>query len=348
MKKISITAIAALAILCTGCYDDYIKDYDYSGAYLAYQYNLRTFVVGEGMRFEVGVVLGGVMDNKRDRTIGFSIDPTLVTADLSAFRPDLDDPGSFTAFDVMSGNSTNGSVSQPYVTDAVKASGITDLTPLPDSYFSLSNTSQMVIRAGRHTGTVTVKADSLAFLTDANTRQPYYAIAFRLGEQTDVDVVPVPMSFAVIAVRYENMLFGNYWHGGVTTVRNDATDAIVRQEVYPTEIPAKGNPVYTLTTVAPDALTTSNLGNGAGSLRLKLDGSAITVTSADGSKAIEPFKGGSLFNRAKLLQNRQLFLNYKFSNGDGTTTFIQDTLTFRNRVRDGVNEWQDENPENYK
>ena len=48
------------------------------------------------------------------------------------------------------------------------------------------------------------------------------------------------------------------------------------------------------------------------------------------------------------LQNRKLFLNYRFANGDGTTTYVQDTLTFRNRIRDGVNEWQDENPEHYK
>lgn len=40
-------------------------------------------------------------------------------------------------------------------------------------------------------------------------------------------------------------------------------------------------------------------------------------------------------------------LNYKYDNGDGTTTYCIDTLTFRNRIRDGVNEWQDEHPENY-
>ena len=33
---------------------------------------------------------------------------------------------------------------------------------------------------------------------------------------------------------------------------------------------------------------------------------------------------------------------------DGTVTEVTDTLTFRNRIRDGVNEWQDENPQHYK
>ena len=36
-----------LALFCSGCYDDYVEDYDHSGVYVAYQYDLRTFVVGE-------------------------------------------------------------------------------------------------------------------------------------------------------------------------------------------------------------------------------------------------------------------------------------------------------------
>ena len=57
---------------------------------------------------------------------------------------------------------------------------------------------------------------------------------------------------------------------------------------------------------------------------------------------------GSSWNRSKLLQGRKLFLNYTYSSPDGTVTEVTDTLTFRNRIRDGVNEWQDENPQHYK
>lgn len=49
MKRI-FAALLATALL-TGCYEKYVKDYDYSGVYIAYQYDLRTFVVGEGMKF---------------------------------------------------------------------------------------------------------------------------------------------------------------------------------------------------------------------------------------------------------------------------------------------------------
>ena len=57
--------------------------------------------------------------------------------------------------------------------------------------------------------------------------------------------------------------------------------------------------------------------------------------------------GDCSFNRAKLLQNRRIYLKYKYVK-DGLTYHATDTLTFRNRVRDGVNEWQDENPGNYE
>lgn len=71
----------------------------------------------------------------------------------------------------------------------------------------------------------------------------------------------------------------------------------------------------------------------------------ITLASAD-AVAIEDL--GSGYNNAKLLQDRKIFLNYSFANVDGTKSVVTDTLTFRNRIRDGVNEWQDENPEHYK
>jgi hypothetical protein len=57
--------------------------------------------------------------------------------------------------------------------------------------------------------------------------------------------------------------------------------------------------------------------------------------------------GESRFNRATLLQDRKIFLAYKYEKG-GNVYHARDTLTFRNRIRDGVNEWQDENPEHYK
>jgi hypothetical protein len=63
--------------------------------------------------------------------------------------------------------------------------------------------------------------------------------------------------FAVIGVKYENMLFGNYYHGGLT-VEKDATGNVVNTQRYYTVIPqAEGN-IWRLTTVAPNKLTVPN------------------------------------------------------------------------------------------
>ena len=49
--KYNILVLSALLLL-TSCYEDYVRDYDYTAAYAAYQYDLRTFVYGEDV--EVG------------------------------------------------------------------------------------------------------------------------------------------------------------------------------------------------------------------------------------------------------------------------------------------------------
>ena len=81
-------------------------------------------------------------------------------------------------------------------------------------------------------------------------------------------------------------------------------------------------------------------------LTLGEDGKVQIESVAGATYLVEP-DGESSYNRAGLLQNRKIFLNYKFTKADGSVWHAADTLTFRNRVRDGVNEWQDENQEKY-
>ena len=124
---------------------------------------------------------------------------------------------------------------------------------------------------------------------------------------------------------------------------------VISEDVYDLVIPQADSKVYSLTTVDASTVMTDKIGPNAGKLLLKFNGNDITVTSADGSKEIKPIADQpSVYNDAKLLQDRRLTLNYSFSNGDGTTTYITDYLQFRNRIRDGINEWQDENEKNYE
>ena len=338
MKKIWLFCVPILAL--SACYEPYVTDYEFSAVYVANQYDLRSFVVGEGMQFDFGAVLGGVMNNAEDRIVRFELDDELVTGDLSGFGTER----SFTALDGMLGTAPLGDLSQKYVTDAVSAAGLTALTPLPASHFRLSNDGRITIGKGQHTGTVTLKADSLAFLADEHAgAHPYYAIGYRISSP-DVDTVLLSKSFSVIALRVENTFFGWWYHGGKS--QTTAPDGTVTVSVYPTRIPGDANTseVYEMTTVSPYAVKTNFYHNEKEKpMQIAMEGDQIVVSAADGSIT----DTGSGWNKARLLQDRKLFLNYSYTAADGSVTQVTDTLTFRNRIRDGVNEWQDENQSHY-
>lgn len=319
MKKI-LSAIL-LTLMFGSCYDDYIKDFDYTSIYFPYQTNVRTFVVGEGMKVDIGATLGGVMTNTKDRVVECKTDNSLIT------------PAILT---IMQGGLA-------YIKDNV--AGLTELKAIPTDYYTLSSNT-ITIKKGEHVGIITVRPDSSKFLADAATLKAQYVLPLVISK-ADADSVITAKKYAVIGLRYENMLFGNYYHGGVTTVK-DAAGVVVNTIKYYTRLPQSDNLVWSLKTVAPNQLVTSGLSNGTGSMKLTMSGGVITVSKADGSTVnVEP-DGTSSFNQAKLLQNRKIILSYKYANADGTTSYAKDTLTFRNRIRDGVNEWQDENPNNYK
>ncbi len=324
MKKILVSLL--LAATFVSCYKDYIKDFDYSSIYVPLQLDVRTFVVGEGMKFDIGVELGGIRDNSKDRIVTYQIDNSLITP---------------AALAQLKGGAA-------YISAAVGP--VTTLLPLPTNYYTLSNSSQFVIKSGEHVGKITVKPDSVKFLTDAATINPTYAIGIRVLS-ADADSLIYNKKTAVIGVKFENMLFGNYWHGGVTIIKDPADATVVNTVNYFTQIPVSDVKTWALKSVTVNGLATNGYSDVSSSTAaefvLTLNGANVTVSSsATGKYAVQP-DGASTFNQAKLLQNRKIFLKYKYQDAAGNWCHAQDTLTFRNRMRDGVNEWQDENPANY-
>ncbi|MDP3912745.1 MAG: DUF1735 domain-containing protein [Bacteroidota bacterium] len=323
MKK--IIALIVLITAMSACYEDYILDYEYDGIYLPYQLDVRTFVVGEGMRIKVGAALGGVRDNNRDRAVNFQIDNSLINP---------------ATLESMKGAAN-------YIKNSVDA--VTELKTLPANYYSLSDNSKIVIKKGDHSGTITLTPDSARFLTDMATLNATYALPIRITS-ADADTVLKSKDYAVIGLKYENMLFGNYWHGGSAVVKRPGkTDTIF---TYYTTIPMVESKVWKLYTRSPKTLAANGFldqTTAKDEMILMLDGVNISIGIATGSTYAVSQNGDCTFNRAKLLQKRKIFLKYKYLNtANGFTYHATDTLTFRNRIRDGINEWQDENPNNYK
>jgi hypothetical protein len=323
MKK--IFAFLILSIALVSCYEDYVKDFTFDAIYFPNPIDVRTVVVGEGLKVKIGAALGGVIENTKDRNVNFILDNSLIT------------PALLTSMKASSSG---------YIKNAVAS--VTTLSPLPANYYTLSNGSIIVIKAGQHSGTVTLKVDSAVFLADAATLDPNYVIPFYITT-ADADSILEPYRSAKIGIKYENMLFGNYLHGGVTTVK-DVSGTVIETIPYYTSRSQGDTKIWTLTTVAPNAVVSKGYSDQTSTsvkeIVLTLNGTDITVSSAAGSTNTYLADGASTYNGAKLLQDRKILLNYKYVVGTDTY-YCKDTLTFRNRIRDGVNEWQDENPSHY-
>ena len=308
------------------CYEDYVLDYDFDAVYFPYQIDVRTFVVGEGMKIEVGVDLGGVRFNTRDRNVGYILDGSLIT------------PALLTRFKTAS---------NAYIKDP--AAPVTALIQMPSNYYTISNNSTMVIRKDQHMGSVVIRPDSAKFLADPASKYATYVLPFRI-KSADADSIIAGKDYNVVALRYDHMLFGKYWHGGVAVVnRPSKSDTTIK---YFTQVPMPEAKVWSMATNSPTSVIAPGYLDQVTNkpeMILTLNGADVTIGTTASSTYAFTADGASTFNRAKLLQDRKLFLKYKYTDpASGWTYRCTDTLTFRNRLRDGINEWQDENPANYK
>ena len=322
MKK--LLAIIIISIAMVSCYDNYLTDFTYTAIYFPYAMDVRTFVVGEGMKIEVGAALGGVRDNTINRNVTFTLDNSLVTpTQLAAMK----------------------AASAPYIKSA--ATPVGTLQMLPSNFYTISNPNTMVIKAGEYMGAVTIKPDSTTFLNDSlNTMYSTYVLPFRITA-ADADSVIKLKSTNVVGVRFEHMLFGNYWHGGAATInRPGKADTVIYYKWAVNDVASK---IWTLSTVGPRTLVTNGYYSQTTTKKemlLVLNGTQVKIGTAAGATNTYVADGECVFNKAKLLQDRKMFLKYSFVKG-GDTYHCNDTLVFRNRIRDGVNEWQDENPSHY-
>lgn len=331
-KTVKIIGILAAAVCAaSSCYDDYVGDYSTVACGFANQTDVRSLIVGEGMRFSTGVALGGTISNSEDRYVSFETDYSLVNS---------------ATYSALATHTFS------YITDIMK--NVPSIEAMPADMYSFETLSgrpgQALIAKGTHLGTIGIQIDSARFLADEGNLYPKLVIPITLTDGHGTDLISGRES-TVIGVHYENMLFGNWYHGGYAEV-TDASGAAVRTEVYATTIPQAESRVWTLTTAAPFSLTANGVGGGntgsAAQMKLTLNSDdSITIEPVPGASCTVEADGESRFVRSRLLQDRKIVLNYKYTSGE-EVYHAHDTLSFRNRIRDGVNEWQDENTSHYE
>ncbi|WP_299668321.1 DUF1735 domain-containing protein [uncultured Polaribacter sp.] len=299
LKKLFV--LAFITFITVSCYDDFVEnEFDYTAVYFPQVTIDRTFIMGEGMRIGVGVVLGGRLVNTEDVEVTFSLSDTLLGTK----------------------------------------------TRLPDNYYqfldsegNLAN-NKITIPAGKSQGFVFVKADSINFLSDPMSLGNNYALGFGLDNVVGADSILVDLKTTKITFTYINQLFGNYIQKGQFTKTPLDDPNTPEDESGPTETivyPGQITDVLELTMVSPTTLEYSGIADLRGAdkklnITVAADNSITIQTATGGIPVVD--ENGSSYNP----QTRELILNYSFD-FNGNSYNCSDVLEFRNRIVDGVNQF---------
>jgi len=209
------------------------------------------------------------------------------------------------------------------------------LTLLPADYYTLSNTSRFIIPNGEVQGAIVMTIDTAKFLNDPLAAKAKYALPLRLKTSSLDSILPAK-STQIITLKFENQLFGNYYHNGVVEI----TTGTAIQTIYYHQDEPVTNAInnWILTTTAPYSLLTNGIINIKGginvlSLTVAKNNSVLLKNNPLSPIVVSP-NGPCSYSPDK----KQFYLQYKYTNS-GKTYSAKDTLIFRNRILDGVNQW---------
>lgn len=211
------------------------------------------------------------------------------------------------------------------------------LTVLPDNYYHLVDangnpvTNKITIPAGKVQGFVYVKADSMNFLADPVSLGHNYALGFQLDNVAKADSILDGFTSTLITFSYINQLYGNYVQKGQFEKTEGTSVETINYAGGITDI-------IDLEMQGPDTLIV----NGLGEFRSATHKMNLII-SPDNSLAIQSISGavpvnddgGSSYNPA----TNEVTLNYSFEY-NGANYKANDILDFRNRIVDGVNQFE--------
>jgi hypothetical protein len=204
----------------------------------------------------------------------------------------------------------------------------TDYLLMPEAYYTMDNSMRITIPVGEFMGFTYVTVDPELFCADSLALTSTYALGFRLLE-TSVDSILTEMASTIISFKYINTYDGNYYHKGRAVGYSDGNPPDTM--VYPKD------DVWNLTTFSPDGVTAPEMGNISGDAYL-MD----LVVNPDNTVGIRknPIadKDVTGLSGEYLPDSRTFILEYSFSH-EGKDYTANDTLIFRNRIVDGVNQW---------
>lgn len=212
-----------------------------------------------------------------------------------------------------------------------------NLTLLPSAYFEFSNDSRFEILPGDLGGELTLTVNEDFFKT-ADTIQYYIPLSLT---STSVDTILETKTNMVLTLKVEAAKFGNYYHNGVLLI--DSISGNSNTISYHQEEPVT-NAInnWELTSFTHDTLITNGIADkkfSATNYSFKLsvnEDNTVDVHPNDAAIWQVLSDGTSIYDPVK----REFYLNYIYQDTDGNNYTVSDTLIFRNRLLDGVNQWQ--------
>ena len=339
MKR--ILAIAGVLLMTLGIFSCKnqswsFPDFDYTTTYFPNQYPLRTLVFGDyvydnsgdnKLQFLISADMGGVYSNKKDINVGFAVDTTLTT-------------NLFT--------STGGKI---------KA--------MPAAWYTLSNTSQLVIPSGSFSGGVTVQLTN-AFTADTNSVGAYWVVPLKITSSTTDSVLMgrsgmtnpdpriasnwavAPKNFTLFGVKYVNEWHGKYLLRGTDVIKRVSDGVAIDSVKYHTQF-LEGNAVVSLLTSRRNQVKYSNSikrnGGSPGSFEMKLDFQASDIKQATLTTTTK-YPQNPVTGTAKMVRGAEswgniprdvIYLSYTIQNHNNTTNqdeihYVKDTLVFRDKA----------------
>ncbi len=338
--KIKVVFILALIILSFGCenQENEFGDFTEQNVYFPIQYPVRTISLQEDSRidnsidleraFSIGVAIGGVRENTKDRRVSIALAPEL-----------LEDA---------------------YLTyDANNPSNNVLVQELPSNYYSLEST-EIIIPSGQFSGTIKVQLTD-AFFEDPLALSLNYVIPLVITEaDDDVGILTgelasgfegvsdrrnpdhwqtgaTPKDFTLFGVKYINKYHGIYLHKGLDETLDAEGGNVVSSDEYNTPF-IIDNLLTACSTTTLNSVEVDRLARNTGAqFKMNLDiddNNNVTISSVmDGHNV----SGTGTFvsrdsNDAEAWggeSRKTFFLDYEYD-VDGTFHRVQDTLVFRN------------------
>lgn len=302
MKKCNIIILVLLvAIAFSSCeqYEDYKTDYKYSTVYFPYQQPLRTVVMGEGLDFEVGVVLGGRRDNQQRETVQYELDISLLAGTGLRLLPEE----YYTLSDESQMVIPSGSIFGRVTVNL-------DSSQFVNDSLSYQTTYALPLR-------ITESSVDSVLQGEYNEATGEYEVA--------------PKDYTVVAIKYINPYHGTYYHKGVDYTYN-SEDQPVDTSIYsfPNLV---NNFTWKLETRGPQTVMTNGIGGntsgdgGTYAMKLNVDGTDVTLENvADGLSDITSVGGNSASYDP---ENETFYLEYSYTDNQGLRHEVSDTLIFR-------------------